>query len=244
MSARNHAFDFIRASVDVSTRAELAALVSRSIEGFGANSFLIAGLPNPGEGCSDHVLLNGWAEPWYRRYTSKRYFEIDPVIRLMLMSTSPFQWNAAAAMMPPVRGADAIAAEAAEFDMIDGVTVPIYSRTGDQSGVTFGGRELAADDESLSALRMIAIYAHERAIDLARSDGGPGQGKLKRDLKLAPRELDAVRWAAAGKTSWETAEILGIAKKTVDHLIERSCRKLNARNRVNMVSIAIRNGLI
>ena len=244
MKARNYAFDFIHASVEATTRSELRELVQRSIAAFGASSFLVSGVPSGRERCRDFVLLNGWSPEWSERYASKRYYEIDPVIRMMLMSTSPFEWRTAASSMPMVRGAAQIASEAAEFDMHNGITVPIYSRTGDQSGVTFGGREIATGGENVGALRMIAIYAHERASELASSDGGSGQGKLRRDLKLAPRELDVVRWAAEGKTSWETAEILGIAKKTVDHLVERSCRKLNARNRVNMVTIAIRNGLI
>ena len=61
---------------------------------------------------------------------------------------------------------------------------------------------------------------------------------------LTTRERDCVAWAAEGKTEWESAAILGIAPKTVESHLIAARRKLNAANKVHLVAIAFRLGLI
>ena len=82
-------FEFIEASLETRSCDELTALVMRTVEPFGVTSFLDSGVPRPGERCSDHVLINAWPSGWYDRYTSRRYFEIDPVIGLLQQTTMP-----------------------------------------------------------------------------------------------------------------------------------------------------------
>ena len=40
-------------------------------------------------------------------------------------------------------------------------------------------------------------------------------GHVVDELKLSPRELECLKWAAAGKTAWETSIILDISEGTV-----------------------------
>lgn len=87
------------------------------------------------------------------------------------------------------------------------------------------------------------------------TDGGLVQDLLHRDNgsepqsgyeppALTPRELDCLLWAAEGKTEWETAGILGIAQATVASHIGSARRKLNADNKVHLVTKALRLGVI
>lgn len=62
--------------------------------------------------------------------------------------------------------------------------------------------------------------------------------------KLTPREFEVLRWVARGKSSVQTAPILGVSKRTVDEHIERAIRKFGALNRINAVALAIRDGFI
>jgi DNA-binding CsgD family transcriptional regulator len=64
------------------------------------------------------------------------------------------------------------------------------------------------------------------------------------DKPLSARELDCLHWAALGKTSWETALILGLSEHTINFHVKNACAKLGADNRRAAVVMAIRLGLL
>lgn len=64
------------------------------------------------------------------------------------------------------------------------------------------------------------------------------------EKKLSDREETCLHWAAAGKTSWETAIILGISERTINFHLQNACRKLSARNRRAAVAMALTKGLL
>ncbi len=51
-------------------------------------------------------------------------------------------------------------------------------------------------------------------------------------------------WAAHGKTTWETSEILNIAERTVICHMESARRKLGAANPTHTIALALRSGQI
>lgn len=71
-----------------------------------------------------------------------------------------------------------------------------------------------------------------------RERGRRGSGSLSR------REVECLRWAAAGKTTSEMARILALSEYTVNHYLNRATRKLDSVNRVQTVVKAMRAGLI
>ncbi len=58
------------------------------------------------------------------------------------------------------------------------------------------------------------------------------------------REIEVVEWTAEGKTSSEIALILGLSEYTVNEYIGSAMRKLDALNRIHLVTKAIRVGII
>jgi DNA-binding CsgD family transcriptional regulator len=63
------------------------------------------------------------------------------------------------------------------------------------------------------------------------------------EKKLSDREATCLQWAAIGKTSRETATILGVSERTVNFHVQNACRKLSVRNRRAAVTIALVRGL-
>jgi DNA-binding CsgD family transcriptional regulator len=61
---------------------------------------------------------------------------------------------------------------------------------------------------------------------------------------LSPRELEALTWAAKGKTYWETAAILGVSYASVHTYINSLRSKLNAVNTTHAVARGYELGLI
>ena len=68
-----------------------------------------------------------------------------------------------------------------------------------------------------------------------------GDGK---DVVLTHREVQALSNMADGMTSPEIAEVLKVASTTVDWYGASVQEKLEAKNRIHAVAIAIRKGLI
>ncbi len=64
------------------------------------------------------------------------------------------------------------------------------------------------------------------------------------DALLTPRELEILRMIAQGMTNGEIADMLYVSTATVKDYVRNIVIKLEARNRVEAVTIAVRRGLI
>ena len=69
-------------------------------------------------------------------------------------------------------------------------------------------------------------------------------GSCPREYRLAPRELECLKWACRGKTASEMGEILGISERTVYSYLDTARHKMNATNIVHAVAKAVADGLI
>mgnify|MGYP003585207071 CR=1 FL=1 len=63
-------------------------------------------------------------------------------------------------------------------------------------------------------------------------------------VRLSARESASLHWSDIGKTSWETARILGVSESTVNFHLCNACEKLGVRGRRAAVVAALRLGLI
>ena len=61
---------------------------------------------------------------------------------------------------------------------------------------------------------------------------------------LTCREEEVLRWAARGKTAWETAKILGLTEKTVSFYTGNICAKLRVATKTQAVAKAVRERMI
>jgi DNA-binding CsgD family transcriptional regulator len=62
--------------------------------------------------------------------------------------------------------------------------------------------------------------------------------------KMTSREIEVITFTAIGKTRSEISKILTLSEETVKVYVERACRKLNAVNKANAITIAMTLGLI
>ena len=90
------------------------------------------------------------------------------------------------------------------------------------------GRQLGADDYVTKPIDFDVLDAiiHARLSRVARLDVWP------KTVELNDREVETLTWAARGKTSAEIAQILNLAKRTVDFHIDNARIKLGAATRV------------
>ncbi len=102
------------------------------------------------------------------------------------------------------------------------------------------GRRLGADDYVTKPVdfEILDYIITARLHRVAREQVWPGR------IQLKEREVDALTWAARGKTSQEIAQILNLSKRTVDFHIDSARDKLGVTTRVQAAIKATVGGLI
>lgn len=64
------------------------------------------------------------------------------------------------------------------------------------------------------------------------------------DCQLIDLELECLKWAASGKSIWETSVILNIAERNVRYHLDQARRKLQCATKIQAVAKAVATGLI
>lgn len=63
-------------------------------------------------------------------------------------------------------------------------------------------------------------------------------------MPLTARERTCLEWTAAGKTSYETGQILRISPRTVDYHLQNVCGKLGVHSRQAAVAMAMQLNML
>jgi LuxR family quorum sensing-dependent transcriptional regulator len=215
-------------------------ILYRAVGRYGFDRFIISGLPDRGQDVRPFVLLSGWSEAWYDRYTTRGYVHLDPVARHCFSTTLPFEWSEAQYDPESDLPAKRVMDEAVDFGMSDGFCVPIHMEGGMQGVVSLVGETSGLTDQSRLELHMLSLYAHGRLRYLNTAQDQNGQQRRA----ITSREAEVLKWAASGKTAGEIASITGLSERTVNAHCVNAQSKLGTKNRVHTVVEAIRHKLI
>ncbi|KRB58940.1 LuxR family transcriptional regulator [Rhizobium sp. Root708] len=123
-----------------------------------------------------------------------------------------------------------------EFDTNSFLLIPLFTPEGRRYCVAFSGARQPPEETEIA----------EILLDTMRIFGKFYEEILAQEMsgRLTQRENEVVKWTSEGKTSAEIAIILGLSEHTVNSHIAAAVRKLDAVNRVHMVAIALRMGLV
>jgi len=98
----------------------------------------------------------------------------------------------------------------------------------------------------LAEMQLMTMYASAAALRLfpliqtqAKNDAPSGISH-----KLTPREVEVLKWAMAGKSSWSTGEILCMSENTVKFHMKNIYQKLGASSRSQAVIRGLELGII
>jgi LuxR family quorum sensing-dependent transcriptional regulator len=241
MDRVSFAFSWIADIDRAKTPAAVLLELARAGRHFGLERTIVASFPAAPKRLEPYIQIHNWPRGWYERYNSEDYVHCDPVIRKLRSTLKPVVWNEAPYDHTSEKRANLVMNEAREFRLRNGLSVPIYTLSGDQAGVSFGGDHFELGEEDKAALHMIAIYGHGRVSALRRPRSGGGG---KRPARLSPREREILQWVAAGKTSADIGDMLHIGYQSVETYIKRACVKLDAISRTQAVVEAMRARLI
>jgi DNA-binding CsgD family transcriptional regulator len=165
-------------------------------------------------------------------YVTLRLDSHDPVARQVSRRVSPLAW----VLSDLSEGGSTDLADLVETHGFHcGVSVPIFGPAGlNGTMVVLSDRDRWREDQLEATIKDTVLLAMRLADEVCSLS----DATTKR--RLTTREIECLRWMAAGKTSPEIAIILNIAPRTVDFHAENSMRKLGCVSRQHAVSHAVR----
>jgi LuxR family quorum sensing-dependent transcriptional regulator len=225
--------------------------------GFASFGFIDAGQPY-----LDKPFYFGTpGQAWENEYISNDFVHYDPCLARVRRTNTPFNWGSLT--LPPVLGRRKPGAvktmEAArDHGFTEGFVVPFHFRDPrgflHSSSTVFFWKDNASRFKFLlnnhkHELHLMMIYWVQRAIDVVAREHRQcapffRPNEINNDVVLTDRERDVISWAARGKTTIDTAEILKISDETVETHIRNVLRKLNATNKTHAVAKCMALGLV
>lgn len=189
------------------------------------------------------VWISSYPRPWISRYSEQKYERLDPVLISARRQNRAFAWSGEGQQKLRGTALNRFFAEARDFEIGSGITVPIRSGFNRLTALTFatdGGaievnKTFAAANE---VIELIALYFH------ARVEANLRAAHHRQDIQLSQRETQCLAWAARGKTMTETAEIVRLSPRTILFHLENARTKLDASNVTHAVAVALSRGLI
>ncbi|PYB73209.1 response regulator transcription factor [Rhizobium wuzhouense] len=113
----------------------------------------------------------------------------------------------------------------------------LHDRHQTQYILVYSGRATKPRREDIAMMQLSAMELIDRGVESLVPRPGPRE-------KLSAREIECLRWSAAGKSSDEIAIILDISSHTVVSYLKSAMRKLEAVNRMQAVARACRYRLL
>ena len=230
----------VRSLLDILEAAQNKRMVKGALQSFaqsvGCNRFAYL----QAEGL-EIKTLNTYPESWSEAYLGNNYSCIDPVMTEAKRRAAAFSW---AAEDWPSRGSSPLRRfrdEAMDHGIRSGVTIPVEGSFGSTMMLTFASGEKKVDVSTLLDSRtavQIVMAVHYRLRMIAATTA------ITPRRALAPREMRCVIWAAKGKSTLETAMLTGINARTVQHYLDSTRQKFDARTLPQLIAMMKDRGLL
>jgi LuxR family quorum sensing-dependent transcriptional regulator len=190
-------------------------------------------------GPEPHFFFLDWPAEWLALYRERNFVANDYVVAEARRRMAPYTWLEARAERILSEPEQEIWDTVVEWGWTDGFSVPIHGPGGYFGLVVLAGKEQPMPPALRSRLHMLAFLTHERCRALS-------QFPLVENPQaaLSSRELECLRWVAAGKTDWEIGKIMDLAPTTVKSHVDQARRKLGARTRPQAVARLVFSGLM
>ncbi len=184
-------------------------------------------------------FVTTYSDQWCQHYVKEDCAKYDPIVRLGLGGILPFDWREARHENKKIKQ---FFGEASDHGVgSQGLSFPIRGAHGETALFSINSHHSDREWEQLKRtfIRDFQIFAYHYHTHVLSAEG------VKFEVtNLSERELECLKWAAGGKTIWETGTILGIANTTVKFYLENARTKLGTVNTTQAVAKAIQLGLL
>ncbi|MER9229800.1 LuxR family transcriptional regulator [Mesorhizobium sp. M0664] len=232
-------FDFVERCRKHTATGPLLGDLLETVRNLGFEHLILSGVPLGGQKLAPMVELNGWPAGWFERYVQAEHAAADGVCIYSAKTLKPFLWSEVPAKWSDTEGSRRVAGEATEFGICSGFAVPMLSVHHWQSVLSFASSAKACTLSPRHQVQLVtmAVYAGMSIQALANDDDD-------HEGVLTDREKEVLLWAAAGKTSSETSQILGLTERTVKWHSTRAREAFGVGTTTQAVVEAVRRRLI
>lgn len=195
---------------------------------------------NSRPGLEQPYIDSTYPADWMAHYLANRYQYIDPVVLEAQRSHLPFAWrfltNRPGNLSPQQRK---LFAEAAEFGIRDGFTIPFHTAEGATAVLSFAFGSVEQLKEVMTAqsrLKLLAVYYHtavERLLDV----------EVPED-ELSSIERQCLTGIANGHSLWEISGRIHRPEPDVAGALRSAREKLGTATTAQAIAKAITQGLI
>ncbi|HYD86034.1 MAG TPA: LuxR family transcriptional regulator [Vitreimonas sp.] len=243
-SELQRALDFIEAAERAADKAELQKSLSASLSQFGVPHYTVGAMLRESEEASPAfaTLLRGVTAGWSQHYWEEKYFNVDAAVHLALQQISGFSWAELESRRLPKTSARLFDEIRDAMEIKGGYVVPVHDETGFSGIVALHHEDRRLTAKAVQAIKLISIYAIERAKELHMAACEPLASPSPCPLSLRQREILA--YAAMGKSEADTGDILSIAAATVREHMSKIREALGVRTKTQAVAHAVRKGWI
>ena len=236
--------ELIEESQRASSVEELHAICSKACQMFGFDQFLYGSRVPTSFVRPQLIIISGYSQQWWDRYNEQDYFKADPVLDYCTHNTLPIEWDHLPETPQQKKLSSQIMNECAVFGLRSGVSFPVHTPSGEFAMLSFTSDRSPQNIKpeiklAMPHLMILSHYIHEAVMRVFRT-----KQTIEDRIELTFREKECLLWAAEGKTSDETADILHISESTVRFHLNNAARKLNVHSRRHAIARAICLGLI
>lgn len=204
---------------------------SRELYGFSSICYLGLNIPVPAHnGCVVHCT---YTDTCVKHCIGKTLISSDTIGVNGLVHDAPFEWTSP-------NPEDRIPEKTPKRTRY--LAIPLRPRGG-ETAILGISAEMSSEDwahhvnSGMRDIRVLGNYFHSHVL---RINGQNAES----DMLVSARELDCLKWTAAGKTAWEASIILGISERTVRFHLNAAREKLNCTTTTQAVAKAITYQLI
>lgn len=224
--------NIVGSSSTANGRAEGAAFLKAAKDLYQLAGIAYLGVNIPASSHSACYTHCAYSDRGVTHCTSEDSVEIERLGELRLID-GPVEWEPSdlAGRLGLVNGSS---------EGLRGLTFPLPSRLGEHA--VFGLTAAASSwdektDHMMRDVRILGDYLHSHVLRMNGHDAD-------NQILVSARELDCLKWTAAGKTAWEASVILGISERTVRFHLNAAREKLDCTTTTQAVAKAITQRLI
>lgn len=185
--------------------------------------------------------FNTYPKPWEGVYLSADYSNIDPVVTQAKRKRDIFYWTADDWSTGSSSELQRFRNESIAHGIRCGMTIPVEGGFGLSMLLTFASSERKVDlpvaFDPKRAVQLVMMVHYRLKMIGTKTTVNPKEA-------LSPREMQCLTWAAKGKNTLTTADVVGINSRTVQHHLDKARGKLGAESVPQLVAIAKDRGLL
>jgi DNA-binding CsgD family transcriptional regulator len=206
---------------------------------YGFDYYLLASFPQADKsGFGDNLLVCNWPGELINVYRKADGFRVSKIIARLKRAVMPVFMQASSFWLDADnRETPELAQSFTSLGFENVLAFTLHDAEMNMYVIALCGSVRSPAMSDIMAIYFAAMQALDNGTALSALQAGPRE-------KLTAREVECLRWSAAGKSSDEIAIILAISSHTVISYLKSAMRKLEAVNRMQAVARAYRYRLL